>query len=210
MKSSGRAPHLPLATRRELVLDAALRVTLREGGAVSMESTAAEAGVAKTVLYRCFANREDMLAALYEREERRLTQELAAALAAAGPLTDPARSLYRVLVAYFTAVADAPDSYRLLYGPAPQPERLGSMDQARAEAAAHLSSVLTSWLDEAAGHPPTAGDRTAPVAAAMAVGVAEAGARLLLDDEQGWTPGELADMATELFARGVPGLARRR
>jgi hypothetical protein len=40
-----RAPRLPMEVRAQLVLDAALRVSLREGDALSMDAEAAEAGI---------------------------------------------------------------------------------------------------------------------------------------------------------------------
>lgn len=160
-----RAPHLPLATRRELVLDAALRVMLREDGPVSVDAVAAEAGVAKTVLYRCFVNRDDMITALEQRESERLTNELAAALRAARD-DEPVNAMRRFLATYFTGVAAAPDSYRLIYDrPSPRASRL--LREARTTVAHHLTPLFD-------------GDEQA---AALFVGVVEAGARLVLEGQ---------------------------
>ncbi|WP_046469720.1 hypothetical protein [Allosalinactinospora lopnorensis] len=81
------------------------------------------------------------------------------------------------------------------------------MRRARAEATRHLTSVLSPWLDHADGGSAPGGERTAAAAAALAVGVAEAGARMLLDTGRHWTPAELARLAARLFAGGVPALA---
>jgi AcrR family transcriptional regulator len=161
-----RAPHLPLATRRELVLDAALRVTLRTDGPLSVDAVAAEAGVAKTVLYRCFQNRDDMVAALERRENRRLNNELGAALQAAGS-GDPVDAMRQFLHTYFTGVSAAPDSYRLIYG-RPSPRASALLQEARATVARHLAPLFN---DDG-------------LAAALFVGVVEAGARLVLEGEQ--------------------------
>ncbi|MFI6689794.1 hypothetical protein [Streptomyces sp. NPDC050485] len=161
-------------------------------------------GSPRPVVYRCFANGEHMVAALGDREKRRLAEGLAAAPAAATPITDPAQALHRLMEAYFTAVTGVPDSYRLVHGPAALADRIGGIDQARAGAGEHLTSVLTAWLDDSAPGLSAAGDRTASGLAALAVGVAEAGARLLLDPGQNWKPTELADLATAMFTGGVP------
>ncbi|GAA3362452.1 TetR/AcrR family transcriptional regulator [Saccharopolyspora gregorii] len=197
----GRAQHLPLAVRKELVLDAALRVTAREGDAVSMDAVAAEAGVAKTVLYRCWNNRDTMLHALDERESRRFTEQLATALDAARAEPDPANALRDVLIAYYTAVRDAPESYRLLYGTQVRADRARAVQGSRARAVERLTPVLRDWLGDTAPE----GDRRAGVLAALAVGAAESGARLLLDADADWTPAELADSVSTLFSGGVPG-----
>ncbi|WP_222598322.1 TetR/AcrR family transcriptional regulator [Lentzea tibetensis] len=161
-----RAPHLPLAQRRELVLDAALRVMSRTDGPLSVDAVAAEAGVAKTVLYRCFVNRDDMVAALEQRESRRLTDELEAALRAADS-PDRVEAMGQFLQTYFTGVTNAPDSYRLIYDrPSPRASRL--LQEARATVARHLAPLFN-------------GDGTS---AALFVGVVEAGARLVLEGER--------------------------
>ncbi|MGV9867141.1 TetR/AcrR family transcriptional regulator [Rhodococcus koreensis] len=205
--ASGRAPHLPMATRREMVLDATLRVTLQDSTNVSMETVAAEAGVAKTVLYRCFGTREEMLKALDEREGRRLASELAASLEAARPVAEPALAMRHMLVAYFTAVAAAPDSYRLIYGPRPLAGRIPDVHQARVETVSRLTSMITTWL-EASALGSRVDARIATGTAAFVVGIAEAGARLLLGSSEHWTPGELADLAHTLLAGGIPALAQ--
>src|SRR5947208_4342145 len=74
-----RAPYLGPARRREPVLDAALGI-FTEGGfeAASMVAIAAQAEVAKPVLYDCFpGGKAELWRALLEREEQRFLAHMA-------------------------------------------------------------------------------------------------------------------------------------
>src|SRR5213595_1635310 len=76
-----RAAHLGPERRRPLVLDAALREFVKHGyGGTSMEAIAEAAQVSKPVVYECFPSKEKLFRALLEREERNLTEGVAAAL----------------------------------------------------------------------------------------------------------------------------------
>ncbi len=60
--------HLPVAERRELLLDAAQRIARRGGiGAVTVRAVATEAGVAAGVVHYCFEDKKALLAALSQR-----------------------------------------------------------------------------------------------------------------------------------------------
>src|SRR5216683_181233 len=92
------APHveptrLVAADRRDRLLDAATELLASGDDAVSMESVAARAGVSRPLVYKHFANRSELLAAVYERESNLLHRELAAAVNAAGTLEDKFRVL---------------------------------------------------------------------------------------------------------------------
>ncbi|HET9560157.1 MAG TPA: helix-turn-helix domain-containing protein, partial [Actinomycetota bacterium] len=57
------------AERRELLLDAAAAlVRAGDAGSVSMEAVAEEAGVSRPLVYKHFANRDELLGELYRRE----------------------------------------------------------------------------------------------------------------------------------------------
>jgi AcrR family transcriptional regulator len=72
------AARLARADRREALLDVAAELVASEGlDPVSMESVAMAAHVSRGLVYKHFANRHDLLAALYERESRLLHHELA-------------------------------------------------------------------------------------------------------------------------------------
>lgn len=63
---------MPVAQRREHLLDAALRVLVREGyGKVSIEAIAKEADVTRPVVYGAYDGLEPLLQALLDRSQRR-------------------------------------------------------------------------------------------------------------------------------------------
>ena len=67
--------------RRERLLDAAAEIVLDQGvGAVTMDGVAARNGVNRAIAYRYFADRDDLLAALLDREYHRQTALIAEGL----------------------------------------------------------------------------------------------------------------------------------
>src|SRR5215210_6602114 len=91
--ANGRLAH---SERRGALLDvAADLVTRGDIESVTMETVAERAGVSRSLVYKHFANREDLLAALYEREAALLHDELAHAVEAATTLEEMFRALIR-------------------------------------------------------------------------------------------------------------------
>ena len=85
---------LARADRREDLLDAALvLVASGDVDGVSVETVADRAGVSRALVYKHFANRTEILTALYEREGTRLHNELSAEVLAARTLEDMYRAL---------------------------------------------------------------------------------------------------------------------
>src|SRR3954454_6159773 len=77
-------PRLTRDERRQHFLDAAARlITERGAESVTMKGVAAEAGVSKALGYRYFANRDDLLLALFDREVRVLDERTIAAVMSA-------------------------------------------------------------------------------------------------------------------------------
>src|SRR5687768_7964136 len=75
------APRMAPEERRAQLLDAAIEVISRDGYAgVSVDAIAREAAVTRPVVYGVFANLEELLYALLDRQERRALEQLAAAL----------------------------------------------------------------------------------------------------------------------------------
>jgi AcrR family transcriptional regulator len=93
------APHEPVRlsreVRRDALLAAALVLIAADGvEAVSMEAVAEGAGVSRPLVYKHFANRGELLGAVYRRVAVTLHRELAAEVATAGDLEE----MYRVLI----------------------------------------------------------------------------------------------------------------
>jgi AcrR family transcriptional regulator len=90
------AARLTRAERRDALLDAAVAlVTSGDVSAVSMESVAEHAGVSRPLVYKHFANRGELIAAVYQREATHLHRELAAEVGAADTLDGMFRTLIR-------------------------------------------------------------------------------------------------------------------
>ena len=75
---AGRRPRrtrLPPEARRDQILDAAAKAVLRDGpGAVALEPLARDVGISKALAYSYFSSRDDLLAALLQREQRDLRE----------------------------------------------------------------------------------------------------------------------------------------
>jgi AcrR family transcriptional regulator len=88
--SAGTEPtRLARSNRRDALLDAAGElVAAGDVESVSMEAVAEQAGVSRPLVYKHFANRSELLAALYQRESALLHSELAAEVKAAVTLEE--------------------------------------------------------------------------------------------------------------------------
>lgn len=74
----------------EAILDAALAEFDRHGiRKVALDDVARRAGVSRTTIYRRFANRDDLVAAVMDRENARLFADIAAELKNARPQSNP-------------------------------------------------------------------------------------------------------------------------
>src|SRR5882757_10494011 len=78
-----RKPRMPIEVRRGEVLDATLRLIMRDGyRAATMEAVAREARLAKPRVYTAYPGRGPLLLALLEREQQRAIADLAEAMPA--------------------------------------------------------------------------------------------------------------------------------
>ncbi|NAZ82770.1 TetR family transcriptional regulator [Kineococcus sp. R8] len=97
--------------RREELVSAALRAITRHGAGVGMDELAATAGTSKTVLYRHFADKEDLYLAVAERVNRLIVRELNAAAARAG---SPREAITGIISTYLHLVEKDPEIYRFV------------------------------------------------------------------------------------------------
>ena len=116
------APRLPVAERREQLLEAALAIAAERGfHAVTIDGVARACGVTRPVVYGLFADRDALLAALVARAEKRVLAQLAPVFPAVPEPTDdvdPDELLVAGLTAYLTAVASDPRTWRVILLPA--------------------------------------------------------------------------------------------
>jgi AcrR family transcriptional regulator len=82
-----------------LVEAAATLVAERDVEAVSMEAVAARVGVSRALVYKHFANRHELLAALYRREATALDAEIVSSVGAAAGFEMIVRTLIRAVLA---------------------------------------------------------------------------------------------------------------
>jgi AcrR family transcriptional regulator len=102
-RARGAAPDAPgpgtrvsSRERRDILLDMAAELVVAESPeAVSMEVVAERCGVSRPLVYKHFANRDELLGAVYRREAERLHDELAEEVAAAGSVEEMFRALVR-------------------------------------------------------------------------------------------------------------------
>jgi AcrR family transcriptional regulator len=90
------AARLARSDRRDALLDvAAAMISGGEVEDVSMESVAERARVSRALVYKHFANRQDLIGAVYERESAHIHVQLTAAVVATSNLADMLRALVR-------------------------------------------------------------------------------------------------------------------
>jgi len=131
--------------RRELI-EAAVRAIRRHGPAVTMEDVAAEAGVAKPILYRVFRDKAELYRAVGSRvAEERLIPALTGELA---KNRHPREHLAAMIDTYLGIIESEPELYRFVVHPALDdrpvaPELVGTYKQVIAE---HLTRVIGGAL----------------------------------------------------------------
>ena len=90
---------LPAAERREQFLDVAAELVLERGAdGVTMEGVAARASVSKGLGYAYFANRDELLLSLFDREASRLDAALGEAFEAASSFESRIRATLHVFL----------------------------------------------------------------------------------------------------------------
>ncbi|MBO9520526.1 MAG: TetR/AcrR family transcriptional regulator [Nocardioidaceae bacterium] len=125
------AARVPIAERREQLLDAALAIIVRDGyDAISVDAIAREAGVTRPVVYGAYDGLRPLLEALLDRQQERALAQLAEALPPEPDLTDPDRLVAETAHRLIDVVRGDPMTWRpILFAPFGMPEQV----QARIE-----------------------------------------------------------------------------
>ncbi|MGH3753855.1 MAG: TetR/AcrR family transcriptional regulator [Pseudonocardiaceae bacterium] len=198
-----RAAHLGPERRRPLILDAALEVYVERGyRGTSMQAVADAAGVTKPVVYECYPNKDELLLALLDREERRLLAAISEALPSNLVPGNMEAVLAAGLTAFLTGAGQATNSWRVVFD-----SRWGS-DSVVATRVRRARDMLVGQLRELVRQYMVVAelddiDRKAPVVAELITSVAESCARMLVLEHYPWTAAELATYVARLITRGV-------
>jgi AcrR family transcriptional regulator len=193
------AKRLPREVRREQILDAALRLIVRDGwSGMTMNRIAAEAQIAKSVLYAVFGAQAGLQDELMRREHDRGFAVAAAAVAAARQADDPLTAALGALDAFLAGVEREPDTWRIILSPiegAPESVRAAISDgrerwrrELEPIASALLARVGLAAVD-------------AELVAHLARGNAEYLARLMLEDPGRFDRARFTALTSDLVTR---------
>lgn len=198
-----RAAHLGPERRRPLILDAALEVYVERGyRGTSMQAVADAAGVTKPVVYECYPNKDELLLALLDREERRLMSAISESLPS-NLISDNVEAVLAAgLTAFLTGAGQAPNSWRVVF------DSGWSSGSVVAERVRRVRDLVVGQLRELVRQYMAAAevddiDRKAPVVAELIATTAESCARMMVLERYPWTAAELATYVARLLARGV-------
>jgi AcrR family transcriptional regulator len=200
-----RAAHLGPERRRPLILDAALEVYVEHGyRGTSMQAVADAAGVTKPVVYECFSNKDELLLALLDREERRLMDAITESLPRNLVSDNVEAVLAAGLTAFLTGAGQAPNSWRVVF------DSGFSSGSVVAERVRRVREMVVGQLRELVRQYMVLGgvddiDRKAPVVAELITSVCESCARMLVLEHHPWTAPELATYVARILARGLVG-----
>ncbi|MFP5219791.1 MAG: TetR/AcrR family transcriptional regulator [Actinomycetes bacterium] len=181
------APRMPVAQRREQLLDAALDIALERGfHAVTVDAVARACGVTRPVVYGVFADRTALLTALADRAEARTLEQLAPVFPSLDDLkddTDPDELLVAGVTAYLSAVAADPRTWRVvLLPPEGAPAEIAERVDRHRRVLLRQLRLLLDWGLTRRGGPALDPDLFARAVFTLAEGAA----RLLLADPDRW------------------------
>jgi AcrR family transcriptional regulator len=143
--------------RREDLVAAAVEAVRAAGPDFAVDDVARSAGVSKTVIYRYFADKDELVDAVLERISTaillpRLLGEIAV------EHTDDRASLRAVITAFVSLVEDEPELYRFAYAHAGRSGRADLVAATEHEIAEALATVMSARLADAGR--PTGAART--------------------------------------------------
>jgi AcrR family transcriptional regulator len=199
------APRLPPEERRAQLLDAALGIVAEEGiREVSIEAIARRADVTRPVVYGVFADLDELMNALLEREEVRAMEQVATAMPAlpgdAGTeARDPDDIVVVALSTFLRAVADNPLTWRLILLPVegtPQSLR-DRVERTRGQLLEQVE-LLIAWGIEKRGGPK---DVEVELLSRSLLALTEEAGRLVLTRPAEFTPERIASFARALIGK---------
>jgi len=190
----------PVDRRRQL-LDAALRIIIRDGyAAVSIETIAREADVSRPVIYGVFDGLGELLGALLDRQERRALKQLARALPGAPGDQDPGEFVVALVRSMVDVVGGDPDTWHPILLPPDGTPRVvrERIDRDREEVRRQLAA-LVAWALARRGGP---GGVDLELASHSLIVVVEQWGRLILRDPEQFSADRIAGFV-ERLVRGL-------
>jgi AcrR family transcriptional regulator len=205
------AARVPLEVRREQLLDAAIRVIVRDGyDGVSVDAIAREAGVTRPVVYGAYDGLGPLLEALLDRQQARALDQLARALP--DRLTpgggDPEQQVLGTVRALVDTVVSDPLTWRpILLAPHGTPEPVRErIDADRERVREQLAGLLAAGLAMRGDVEPRV---DVEVASHALVAVLEHFGRLLLEEPERFDADRLVELARLLLGAFTrPGQGR--
>jgi AcrR family transcriptional regulator len=207
MPAPSRRPYTPRLApvdRRRQLLDAALRIIIRDGyRAVSIETIAREADVSRPVIYGVFDGLGDLLGTLLDRQERRALKQLGAALPRAPGDQDPEDFVVGFVRSMVTAVASDPDTWHPILLPADgMPKAVRERIDRDRERVRQQFEALLAW---GLGRRGTTDGVDLELASHSILVVIEHWGRLVLSDPDRFTGDRLAGFVEMLLGRLTGG-----
>ncbi|WP_327302352.1 TetR/AcrR family transcriptional regulator [Streptomyces sp. NBC_01298] len=193
------APRVPIAERREQLLDAALAVIVNDGyGRVSIDAIAKRAQVARSVVYGAFEDLDDLLLTLLDRQQELAFTRLLGSVPDARRTHDPVEFACEAVHRMAAMLREDPDTWRLiLLTSAGTPPAVRARVEADRE---RFRRRVASWIASA---PDTRGPAPDPEILAHAlVASAEHFARLALTSADAFDATRLAGQL-RLLLRGI-------
>ncbi|KAA1428354.1 TetR/AcrR family transcriptional regulator [Nocardioides antri] len=192
------AARVPMEVRREQLMDAALRVIVRDGyGGVSVDAIAKEAGVTRPVVYGAFEGLGDLLTALLDRQQVRAFGRLLQALPEDADPADPVGLVKAGIEQLATMIREDPDTWRpILQPPEGLPEVVRQRIEADRERVRLIFADLIAGVSTTQDGPPF----DAELYAHAVLAILEHFGRLLIDDPGRFTTERMVDGATRLLS----------